>query len=141
MTGYLLDTNVISELTKGTPDPEVIRFLSSTQDLWLPSILVYEVEYGLRSLPQGRRRSKLSAMHSGIISAYTHRILPLDETSAEWAAEFQVGAESTGRTIGNCDALIAGIARANELTVATRNVADFRCLGVRVVNPWMAGVA
>ena len=90
MSGYLLDTNVISELTKDTPAPRVVSFLAGRDDVWLSSILVHEVEYGLRLLPQGSRRSQLSAMQAGILAEYAHRILPLDKEGAEWAAEFRV---------------------------------------------------
>ena len=86
---FLLDTNVISELTRNAPNSQVIKFLSEQNDLWLPSIVIHEIEYGLRLLPQGRRRDRLYAMQSRIISLYDDRILPLDRASAEWAAQFR----------------------------------------------------
>ena len=55
MSRYLLDTNVVSELTRHSPAPQVVSFLSEQDDLWLSSIVVHELEYGLRLLPQGRR--------------------------------------------------------------------------------------
>ena len=61
---------------------------------------------------------------------------PLERNGAEWAAEFRVQAQSSGRTLELGDALIAGIARANDLAVATRNITDFNGLDVKVVNPW-----
>ena len=138
MSGYLLDTNVISELTRDIPEPRVVSFLAGQDDVWLSSVLVHEVEYGLRLLPQGGRRSQLSAMQAAILAAYAHRILPLDKDGAEWAAEFRASARRSGDTVDMGDALIAGIARANALTVSTRNVGDFERLGVDVVNPWEA---
>ena len=136
MTGYLLDTNVISELMRDTPDSQVISFLSGLEDVWLSSVLIHEVEYGLRLLPMGERRSRLSAMQSGILAAYANRILPLDRLAAEWAAEFRAAARRAGRTKDMGDILIAGIARAHDLAVATRNISDFDGLDVEVVNPW-----
>ena len=136
MTGYLLDTNVISELTRNIPDPRVVDFLAERDDVWVSSVLIHEVEYGLRLLPQGIRRNRLSTMQAAILSGYAHHILPLDRTGAEWAAEFRANARRSGYTIDVGDALIAGIARANTLTVATRNVADFRPFNVAVINPW-----
>ena len=136
MSGYLLDTNVISELTKDIPEPRVVSFLVGRDDVWVSSVLIHEVEYGVRLLPQGSRRTRLSTMHAGILSVYAHRILPLDRAGAEWAAEFRVNAMRTGHPIDMGDALIAGIARANALTVTTRNVKDFGNLEVEVVNPW-----
>ena len=136
MTGYLLDTNVISELMRETPDSQVISFLSGPEDVWLSSVLIHEVEYGLRLLPMGERRNRLSAMQSGLLAAYADRILPLDRLAAEWAAEFRAAARRTGRTTDMGDILVAGIARAHGLTVATRNTSDFDGLDVEGVNPW-----
>ena len=138
MTGYLLDTNVISELTRHVPDPQVVSFLSEHEDLWLSSILIHEVEYGLRLLPQGARRNRLSVMQSAILGTYENRILPLDRVGAEWSAEFRAQARRAGRTIDMGDALIAGIARAHDLALATRNMAHFDDVAVEVINPWEA---
>ena len=136
MTGYLLDTNVVSELTRDAPDPRVVSFLSEREDVWLSAILIHEVEYGLRLLPQGRRRSRLSEMQSAILRAYEDRILSLDRVGAEWAAEFRAQARRAGRTIDMGDALIAGIAKAHDLTVVSRNIAHFHALAIEVINPW-----
>ena len=136
MTGYLLDTNVVSELTRDVPDPLVLAFLAGRDDVWVSSILVHEVECGVRLLPHGARRSRLSKMQAGILSTYGHRILTLGRAGAEWAAEFRANARRSGQTVDMGDVLIAGIAKANALAVATRNVAEFRRLDVEVINPW-----
>ena len=136
MTGYLLDTTVISELTRDIPDPGVVDFLAELDDVWVSSILVHEVEYGVQLLRQGIRRNRLSSMQAAILSGYANRVLPLDRAGAEWAAEFRVNARRSGQSVDMVDALIAGIARANALTVATRNVADFQPFNVEVVSPW-----
>lgn len=138
MTGYLLDTNVISELTRDDPDRQVVAFLSSEQDVWLSVILIHEVAYGLRLLPQGQRRSRLSEMQSSILESYGDRILPLDRTGAEWSAELRAQARLAGRTVDLGDALIAGIAKARGLTVVTRNIDHFDALDVETINPWEA---
>ena len=137
MTGYLLDTNVISELTRTTPDPQVVTFLNEQDDLWLSSILIYELEFGLQLLPPGRRRDLLYAMKSNIESMYDGRILSLDVTAARWAAQLRAQARRSGRVLDMGDALIAGVARANRLILATRNIADFQAIDVEVVNPWI----
>ena len=136
MTSYLLDTNVISELTRNAPAPEVVSFLTEQDDLWLSAVVVHELEYGLRLLPQGRRRTRLSEMQSGILAAYGNRILPLDTRGAVWAAHFRAEARRFGRPLDLGDALIAGTAKAHAMTLATRNVADFEQINVEVVNPW-----
>ena len=138
MNGYLLDTNVISELSKESPDSRVAAFLSGSDGVWLSSILIHEVEYGLRLLPLGRRRNRLAAMQSALLEIYADRILPLDRAGAERAAQLRAQARLAGRTIDVGDVLIAGIAKAHDLAVATRNVGDFQHLDVEVVNPWEA---
>ena len=87
-------------------------------------------------MPRGRRRGRLEAELPRLFREYQHSILPLERNGAEWAAEFRVQARSSGRTLELGDALIAGIARANDLAVATRNITDFDGLDVEVVNPW-----
>ena len=136
MSGFLLDTNVVSEATRTVPDPRVAAFLAERDDLWLPTIVLHEMEFGIQVLPHGRRRDDLQAMTSGIIAEYRERILPLERDAAERAAIFRVHARREGRTLSLPDALIAGTAAAYDLTVATRNVGDFAGLGVDILNPW-----
>ena len=136
MTAFLLDTNVISELTKSAPNPGVIEFVAAEYDLWLSSIVIHEIEYGLQLLPSGQRRNRLYGIRDRLVSAYQDRILVVDQTSAEWAARFRAEARRLGRVIGLGDALIAGTAKRNSLTVATRNIADFEHFDVAVRNPW-----
>ena len=136
MTEYALDTNVVSELTKDDRNPRVVAFLHNRTGLWLPSVVVFELEFGVQLLPQGQRRSRLRILNDSIIASYNDRILPLERSGAEWAAIYRVQAHREGRRLRISDALIAGIAKANNLTLATRNVRDFDGLGVEVFNPW-----
>ena len=136
MSGFLLDTNVVSELTRSAPDARVLEFLAEQDDLWLSAMVVHELEFGLQLLPHGQRRDVLRATLSGFFMDYKDRILPIDASGAEWAANFLIQAHRGGRVLNLGDALVAGTARANELSVATRNVADFNGLDVDVTNPW-----
>ncbi len=136
MSGFLLDTNVISELTKETPHPSVVAFLAEQENLWLPSLVIHELEYGVQLLPHGRRRDQLHALLASIVKAYDDRILPLDRPAAESAARLRAQARRMGRPLDLGDALIAGIAQSNVLTIATRNVGDFDYVEVAVTNPW-----
>ena len=136
MSGFLLDTNVLSELTREVPHPGVIAFLAEQEDLWLPSLVVHELEYGVQLLPQGRRRDHLQAMLTSIISTYADRILALDRPAAESAARLRAQARRMGRPLDLGDALIAGIAQSNVLTIASRNVRDFDYVEVAVISPW-----
>lgn len=136
MSGFLLDTNVVSEMTKSRPSPLVVAFLSRTADLWLASLVVHELEFGLQLAPAGHRRDRLRTGISRFLSAYSYRILHLDRTSAEWAARFRADAVRAGRPPDLVDILIAGIAKAHDLAVVTRNVRDFEHLDIDVINPW-----
>ena len=138
MSGYLLDTNVVSEIVRSAPHPRVGTFFIEHDDLWLSSIVVHELEYGVQRMPQGRRRTRLQADLSRLVGEYEDRILPLERRGAELAAQFRAQAQRSGRTLDLGDALIAGTARAHDLAVATRNIADFERLDVEVVNPWDA---
>ena len=136
MTGYLLDTNVISELSRDVPNPDVVAFLSDADDLWLSSVVIHEIEYGLELLPAGRRRDLLSEIQSSVLLAYVNRILPFDRSAAEWAARMRAVARRAGRVVDLGDVLIAGTAKVHDLTVATRNVRDYEGMGVDVFDPW-----
>ena len=136
MSGFLLDTNVLSEMTREVPHPGVIAFLAEQEDLWLPSLVVHELEYGIQLLPQGRRRDHLQALLTSIVSTYADRILPLDRPAAESAARLRAQARRMGRPLDLGDALIAGIAQSNVLTIASRNVRDFDFVDVTVISPW-----
>ena len=136
MSGYLLDTNVVSELTRAAPCEGVVAFLSENEDFWLSAILIHEIEYGVRLLPQGRRRERLTEILAAVVQNYEDRILPLERLGAEWSAELRARARKAGRNLDLGDALVAGIAKAHGLAVVTRNDRHFEGLGVDTVNPW-----
>ena len=138
MSSYLLDTNVVSEITKTRPNPNAAAFVAGNPDLWLCSIVVHELEFGLQLLPAGRRRDEKRAAHIEFVTIYQDRILPLGRLAAEHAAQFRARSLRAGLTVALGDTLIAGTAAAHGLTVATRNVRDFERLGVEVINPWQA---
>ncbi len=136
MSGYLLDTNVISETMRSAPDSRVSTFLTEHDGLWLSSMVIHEIEYGVRCLPLGNRRALLQTDLQRLVTEYQDRILPLDRAGARWAAQFRAQARRAGRTLDLGDALIAGTARANDLALATRNTADFQHLDIDLLNPW-----
>ena len=136
MSGFLLDTNALSETTRDAPNPRVLAFLAGRVDLWIPTIVLHELEFGIQLLPWGRRRERLRQALASIIAEHEERILPLERDAAERAAELRARAQRAGRVVDVGDALIAGIASVHALTVATRNVGDFAGLGVDILNPW-----
>ena len=136
MTGFLLDTNVVSELTRDRPEPRVIAFLSEQPDLWLSALVLHELKYGLELLPPGARRDGLGEALAAFVAEYEDRVLPLDRMAAAWAARLRPRAQRSGRVVDLGDALIAGTARAHDLSIATRNVRDFERMEVEVTDPW-----
>ena len=136
MNGCLLDTNVVSETMRSAPHERVVSFLTARDNLWLSSILIHELEYGVRRLPRGQKRDALRNALRNMFANYGDRILDLDAGAAVWAARFRAQARGRGRKLELGDALIAGTARSRELTIATRNVRDFAGLDIDVVNPW-----
>ena len=138
MTGFLIDTNVVSELTRPEPDSNVVAFLDAQPDVWLSTVVLHELEYGLGILPSGKRRDDLSQTLANLVSEYGDRIIPLEQAEAQAAATLRAAAKNSGRVLHLADALIAGTAQAHALTIATRNIADFAGLGVQLANPWKA---
>lgn len=136
MTGFVLDTGVVLELLRESPDRAVLTFLLEKHDLWLSSVTVHELEYGVRILPPGRRRTVLRAKLAAMVADCMNSILAVDRKSAEEAASLRARAHQAGRVLPMADALIAGSALANDLGMATRKVADFEGLGINLVDPW-----
>lgn len=136
MSGYLLDTNVVSELTKDSPNPAIISYLDVHDDLWLSVIVIQELELGVQLLPSGRRRDGLAQWLSLLLADFEGRISPIGRREAEWAAAFQARVHRSGGELELGDALIAGTAMANDMVIVTRNVRDFDRLNIHVVNPW-----
>lgn len=138
MTDYLLDTNVVSELSKQSPHPTIVNFLRSPNDMWLSAIVVNELELGVQLLPEGRRRDSLRYWLSQIMEDFRGRILPIRRQEAEAAASFQALVHRDGGKLELADALIAGTAKVRGLSLATRNTRDFSGLDIDIVNPWEA---
>ncbi len=136
MTGWLVDTNVVSELVAPAPEPRVVAFLRSSGDLWMSVIVIHELHCGLRQLPVGRRRDQLTDTLSVFVGEYAGRILPVSLSVADRAADLRAQARRSGRTVNLADALIAGTALVHRLGVATRNTSDFEDHGIALTNPW-----
>lgn len=135
----VLDTNVVSELLRPTPDPEVLRWLDiqPPDTLWLCSIVTAELLFGTTRLQDGRRRQRLSqALQAIIYQDFDQRVLPFDLEASLIYAEIAARRESQGRPISMADAQIAATCLRHNATLATRNVRDFIALGVALINPW-----
>ncbi len=135
----LLDTNVVSELMKPLCHPAVAAFIRTKPlgALFLPSLVVAEIRYGLGRLPAGRRRAEIERDFDAFLHAgFASRILPFDGACAPGYATARITRERAGRPVTIQDALIGGLALAHGATVATRNTTDFDGYGLSVVNPW-----
>lgn len=135
----LLDTNLISELWKVTPAPQVLAWVDAQvmETLSLSAITVAELRFGLAAMPAGRRRTAFQErLEHEVLPAFAGRILPFDLAVSAAYAEIMSRARSEGRAIAQADGYIAATAAAHGLTVATRDVSPFDAAGVKVINPW-----
>jgi predicted nucleic acid-binding protein len=135
---YLLDTCVVSELSKPRPDRGVVAWISEADAglLHLSVITVGEIRRGTLRLPAGKRRTSLSNWSERLRQGFSGRVLPVDEPVALRWAEIAARAEQSGRSGSFADGLIAATALDRGLTLVTRNVADFEPFGVSLLNPW-----
>ena len=141
MRGFLLDTNVVSEVAKPAPDPNVVAFLAERIDLWLSIVVIHELEHGVRLMPDGRRRDARRATLAALTAGFHRRVLPIGRKAAGHAARLRARARRAGRTVHLGDALIAGTATAHDLILATRNVGDFEPFDIELLNPWAGRLA
>jgi len=134
----LLDTNVVSELVRPTPDRNVVQFLQRISAPWVCSITFHELAYGAERSPDPRRRVKLLAWIARIRTDFEERNIVVDPAIAEDSGRLRALAAAQGRPASVVDSLIAGAAKAKGLQVATRNTRDFEPFGVPLLNPWEA---
>lgn len=137
----VLDTNVVSALMDAPPDPVVVKWLDRQpfDSVWITSVTVFEVRFGLELLPRGRRRESLeSAFRRLIAEKIENRILSFDEDAATIAASLAAQRQRESRRAEIPDTQIAGIVIARRAALATRNVRHFSDIDAPVVNPWMA---
>jgi hypothetical protein len=135
----ILDTNVLSALMGRTPDKQVITWLDKqpTTSIWTTSVTVFEIRFGLQTMPLGRRRTELmQAFEHVLADKIEGRIAALDATAAQLAGDLMADRRRRGRPGDLRDTMIAGIVLACQATLATRNTSHFEDLNVPVINPW-----
>jgi predicted nucleic acid-binding protein len=136
----LLDTNVLSELMRADPNPEVVQWLDRRPDseIWICSVTVAEIRLGISLLPQGKRSRILLATAEQVFQEdFSERCLPFDCEAAVHYARIVAERKQQGLPVSVEDAQIAAVAMTGGLMLATRNIKDFAGIdGLQVVNPW-----
>ena len=136
----LVDTNVISEIMKIAPLANVVNWLNiqKSSDLYVSTITLGEIEYGLRILPDGKRRLQLKERFERFVAlAFAQRVLSYDEAAARAYGEVMGHRKEVGQPMSVPDGQIAAIARAQGFIVATRNIIDFEDCGIELIDPFM----
>ena len=138
----LLDTNVVSELLRPSPNPAVEIWIAerSAVELYFSTVGEAELRYGVAMLPTGQHKDALAAAIEGILREdFRDRILPFDSAAARAYANIAAAHRAADRAFAPADCQIAAIARSRGMTVATRNVWAFGDIGIEVVDPWAGG--
>ncbi|MDQ2945341.1 MAG: type II toxin-antitoxin system VapC family toxin [Acidobacteriota bacterium] len=139
MTGFLLDTNVLSEFSRSqAPDQRVDRWLKTTpEESVFASVLTFaEIRRGIELLPEGKRRSQLEEWQDDLQISFAGRLLPVTKSIGDRWEVLSAHAQRRGTPLAITDGLIAATALEHDLTLVTRNVKDFVGLSVSILNPW-----
>lgn len=136
----VLDTNVISEAMKPEPHPAVRAWLNdqAAETLYLSSVTLAELLFGIAALPPGKRRDGLTQILDGLLGLFKDRVLPFDTDAARHYAALAVAARSAGQGFPTPDGYIAAIAASRGFMVASRDTAPYKAAGIKVINPWDA---
>lgn len=134
----VLDTNVVSEAMKPEPHPSVRAWLNNqaAATLYLSSVTLAELLFGIAALPAGKRKDMLAQALDGLMGLFRDRVLPFDIDAARRYADLAVMAKSRGRGFPTPDGYIAAIAASRGFIVASRDTAPYEAVGVSVINPW-----
>ena len=141
MSGYLLDTNCISELVRIQPEPAVVAWMEAADEtlLYLSVLTLGEIRKGLTGLPQSKRRTHLEIwLETELRVRFDGRILPIDAAVADRWGSLAARAKSEGKVLATIHGLLAATALHHNLTIVSRNVDDFKNTLVSVLNPWKA---
>ena len=141
MSGFLLDTNCISEFVRKKPDPLVLLWLDAADEsiLYLSVLTLGEIRKGVAGLPQSRSQTLLETwLELDLKSRFSGRILPIDRFIADRWGLLSAEAKRRGKSLSAIDGLLAATALHHNLTIVSRNVDDFSGTQVPILNPWAA---
>src|ERR1700730_10411122 len=139
MSGFLLDTNCISEVVRLKPEPRVMAWMEGADEslLYLSVLTMGEIRKGLAALQQSKRRTQLETwLELELQARFSGRILPIDAAVADRWGLLAASAKRSGKALSSIDGLLAATAILHNLTIVSRNVSDFANTYVPVVNPW-----
>lgn len=139
MSGFLLDTNIISELVKPKPEANVTEWVENTDEslLYLSVLTLGEIRRGIAALPQSRRRATLEAwLDKELRARFEGRILVIDQEVADRWGLLTAAARNSGIVLPVIDGLLAATALEHNLTLVTRDTGQIPSMGVAVFNPW-----
>jgi toxin FitB len=139
MSGYLLDTNCISEIVRRKPEPLVLDWMSAADEslLYLSVLTFGEIRKDVAGLPQGKRRTQLETwLEVDLQARFSGRILYIDAPVADRWGSIAAKAKQEGRALSAIDGLLAATALHYNLTIVSRNVSDFAHTHAAVFNPW-----
>jgi toxin FitB len=136
----VLDTNVVSETLKPQPDAAVLAWLDAqlAETLYLSSVTVAELLFGVAVLPAGKRRDRLSEAVNGLVGLYQGRVLPFDVEAAGTYAVLAATARKRARGFPIPDGYIAATAASRNFVVASRDAAAYEACGLQAIDPWTA---
>ena len=141
MSGFLLDTNCISELVRAKPEPRVTEWMRAADEslLYLSVLTLGEIRRGAAILPQSNRRTFLESwLEVDLQARFSARILAIDDAVADRWGWLTAEASRGGRPLAAIDGLLAATALHHNLTIVSRNVDDFAGTQVPILNPWEA---
>ena len=137
----ILDTNVLSEILRPTPDAAVLVWLEAQprSQLFTTAITRAEILYGISLLSKGPRRQKLQTVARAIFDEdLEDKVLAFDGPAADQSAQIAARRTQAGKPISQLDAMIAAIAKAQQARLATRNIRDFVDCDIQIIDPWTA---
>jgi toxin FitB len=135
----LLDTNVVSEPLKASGDMNVLAWIDAQiiETLYLSTISLAELRFGIAVLPEGKRQDTLhSSLEQRVLPLFAGRILSFDDPASRAYATLRARARIAGQAIAPADGYIAAIAATHGFAVATRDTSPFDAAGLAVINPW-----
>ncbi len=139
MTGFLLDTNILSELRRPRPEPKVLAFIAAQplERLYISIVTLAEIRFGIELLDDPTRRAELADwLAHKVRPMFEQRMLPITEdVMLKWRLLVEEG-RKVGHTFSQPDLIIAATALVNDLIIVSRDIADYDKARVQVLNPW-----